>query len=47
MIVNAERRIAVLRERMDKLKQYRSYKAVRQKLDALNGKEAGLIRGTA
>ena len=41
-IVNAERRIAVLRERMDKLKQYRSYKAVRQKLDTLNGKKRAL-----
>ena len=41
-IVNAERRIAVLRERLDKLKQYRSYKAVRQKLDTLNGKKRAL-----
>ena len=41
-IVNAERRIATLRERLDKLKQYRSYKAVRQKLDALNGKKRAL-----
>ena len=41
-IVNAERRIAALRERLDKLKQYRSYKAVRQKLDTLNGKKRAL-----
>lgn len=41
-IVNAEHRIAALRERLDKLKQYRSYKAVRQKLDALNGKKRAL-----
>ena len=41
-IVNAERRIAVLRERLDKLKQYRSYKAVRQKLDTLKGKKRAL-----
>ena len=41
-IVNAERRIAVLRERLDKLKQYRSYKAVRQKLDTLKEKKRAL-----
>ena len=41
-IVNAERRIAALRERLDKLKQYRSYKAVRQKLETLNGKKRAL-----
>ena len=41
-IVNAERRIAALRERLDKLKQYRSYKALRQKLDRLNGKKRAL-----
>ncbi|MBP5718011.1 MAG: MobA/MobL family protein, partial [Abditibacteriota bacterium] len=41
-IVNAERRIAALRERLDKLKQYRSYKAVRQKIDTLNGKKRAL-----
>ena len=27
---------------MDKLKQYRSYKALRQKLDTLNGKKRAL-----
>ena len=34
-IVGAERRIALLRERLEKLKQYQRYKAVHQKLDAM------------
>ena len=44
-IVNAERRIATLRERLDKLKHRRSYKAVRQNLVTLKGKRETLYEG--
>ena len=44
-IVNAERRIATLRERLDKLEYCCSYKAVRQKLVTLKGKRQTLYEG--
>ena len=41
-IVRAERRISVLRERLEKLKDYQQYKAIHQKLDAMKPKQRAL-----